>query len=154
MVILLIKNTMFWFFYFEILNLEGHQNRFTASRVTAILLNGWILLIGGASAGESLPRLVYTLVATSFFPCFLLFSPLHWDWPGASLSGPQIRPLPRLPHMSTLSVSKECMVAQSQAGVTVTVRVWCHSHSWENLLAPQASWQDHLNILGYLLANK
>ena len=25
----------------EILNLEGHQNRITGSRVTAILLNGW-----------------------------------------------------------------------------------------------------------------
>ena len=29
----------------EILNLEGHQNRITGSRVTAILLNGWIFLL-------------------------------------------------------------------------------------------------------------
>ena len=31
----------------EILNLEGHLNCITGSKVTAILLNGWI---GGASA--------------------------------------------------------------------------------------------------------
>ena len=38
----------------EILNLEGHPNRSTGSRVTAILLNWWILPIGGASAVEGL----------------------------------------------------------------------------------------------------
>ena len=48
------------------LNLEGHQNRITGSRVTAILLNGWIFPIG--QSGEAsrwrvcyqrgLPRLV------------------------------------------------------------------------------------------------
>ena len=38
----------------EILNLEGHQNNTTGSRVAAILLNGWILPIGGASAVEGL----------------------------------------------------------------------------------------------------
>ena len=32
--------------FLEILNLEGHPNRITGSRVTAILLNGWILPIG------------------------------------------------------------------------------------------------------------
>ena len=47
----------------EILNLEGHPNRITGSTVTAILLNGWILPIGGSSAVEGLrsrglPRLV------------------------------------------------------------------------------------------------
>ena len=48
----------------EILNLEGHQNGIkplmieftklysTGSRVTAILLNGWIFPIGGASLGR------------------------------------------------------------------------------------------------------
>ena len=46
------------------LNPEGHQNRFTGSKVTAILLKGWILPIGGASAVEGLqstglPRLVF-----------------------------------------------------------------------------------------------
>ena len=38
----------------EILNLEGHQNRTTGSRVTAILLNGLILPIGGALAVDGL----------------------------------------------------------------------------------------------------
>ena len=36
------------------LNLEGHPNRITGSKVTAIFLNGWILPIGGASAVEGL----------------------------------------------------------------------------------------------------
>ena len=45
-------------------NLEGHENCITSSRVTEILLNGWILPFGGASAVEGLqstelPRLVY-----------------------------------------------------------------------------------------------
>ena len=45
------------------LNPEGHQNRITGSKVTAILLKRWILPIGGASAVEGLqstglPRLV------------------------------------------------------------------------------------------------
>ena len=48
----------------NILNLEGHPNRITGSRVKAILLNWWILPIGGFSAVEGLqstglPRLVY-----------------------------------------------------------------------------------------------
>ena len=38
----------------EILNLEGHPICITGSRVTAILLNGWILPISGASAVEGL----------------------------------------------------------------------------------------------------
>ena len=33
------------------LNAEGHQNPISGSEVTAILLKGWILPIGGASAG-------------------------------------------------------------------------------------------------------
>ena len=45
------------------LNPEGHQNRITGTKVTAILLKGWILPIGGASAVEglrsmALPRLI------------------------------------------------------------------------------------------------
>ena len=36
----------------EILNLEGHLNCCIGSKVTAILLKGWILPISGASAGE------------------------------------------------------------------------------------------------------
>ena len=46
-----------------IANLEGHTNHITGSRVTAALLNGCILSIGGASAmaglrSTGLPRLV------------------------------------------------------------------------------------------------
>ena len=33
--------TIFW----EIINLEGHQNHIIGLRVTAILLNGWIFLL-------------------------------------------------------------------------------------------------------------
>ena len=36
----------------HILNPKGHQNPISGSKVTAILLKGWILPIGGASAGE------------------------------------------------------------------------------------------------------
>ena len=38
----------------EILNIKEHQNCVTGSRVTKVLLNGWIWLIGGASALEGL----------------------------------------------------------------------------------------------------
>ena len=34
----------------EILNLNEHPNYITGTKVTVILLNGWILLIGGASS--------------------------------------------------------------------------------------------------------
>ena len=36
------------------LNPEGHQNPITGSKVRAILLKGWILRTGEASAGEDL----------------------------------------------------------------------------------------------------
>ena len=36
----------------EILNPKGHPNRIAGSKVMAILLNGWILPIGGASTGR------------------------------------------------------------------------------------------------------
>ena len=36
------------------LNPEGHQNPINGSKVTAILLKGWILPVGGASAVEGL----------------------------------------------------------------------------------------------------
>ena len=36
----------------EILNPERHPNRITGSKVTVILLNEWILPIGGASSGR------------------------------------------------------------------------------------------------------
>ena len=38
----------------EILNLEGHLIYITGVRVTVILLNGWILPVGGASVVEGL----------------------------------------------------------------------------------------------------
>ena len=41
-------------FFFEILNLKGCINCITGSRVMAILLNGYILPVGGASAMEGL----------------------------------------------------------------------------------------------------
>ena len=37
-----------------LLNPKGHQNPISDLKVTAILLKGWILPIGGASAGEGL----------------------------------------------------------------------------------------------------
>ena len=40
--------------FLENLNLGGHLNRFIGSKVTAILLNGWALTIGGASAVKGL----------------------------------------------------------------------------------------------------
>ena len=36
------------------LNPKGHQNPISGSKVTVILLKGWIFPIGGASAGEGL----------------------------------------------------------------------------------------------------
>ena len=44
--------------YEEILNLEGHQNCTTGSRVTAILLNAWIFPIG-QSGEDSRWRVCY-----------------------------------------------------------------------------------------------
>ena len=44
----------YFIIFFEILNLEGDSNRITGSRVTAILLNEWILPIVGALSVEGL----------------------------------------------------------------------------------------------------
>ena len=49
--------------YLEILNLERHQNCITGSRVTVILLNGWLFLLdkvmklvgGGSVINEAYP---------------------------------------------------------------------------------------------------
>ena len=38
--------------FLEVLNPKGHPNRITGSKITAILVNGWILLIGVASSGR------------------------------------------------------------------------------------------------------
>ena len=40
--------------FYKILNLKGHANCISGSKVTAILLNRWILPIGGASAVKGL----------------------------------------------------------------------------------------------------
>ena len=50
-------------FFFEFVNFKGQLNCTDGSKVTAVLLNGWILPIGGALAVEGLqstrlPRLV------------------------------------------------------------------------------------------------
>ena len=56
-----------WYNFWEILNLKGHLNCITGPRVTAILLNVWILPFGGPSAEEGVlimgfPRLVYKCI--------------------------------------------------------------------------------------------
>ena len=38
--------------FLEILNPEGHQHCITGSKVTAILLNWWILRVGGVASGR------------------------------------------------------------------------------------------------------
>ena len=63
--------------FLEILNLEGHPNRITGSRDMAILMNWWILPIGGASAVEG-------LFSTEPTPSsFLLFSMSGPNCPGS-----------------------------------------------------------------------
>ena len=52
------------------LNLKGHQNAISGSKVTAILLKVWILHTGGASAGDGL-RLQPAQQACSFVFEFL-----------------------------------------------------------------------------------
>ena len=59
-------------FFLEILNLEGHLNRITGSKVTAILLNSWFLPIGGASAVEGLLSMGPS--PSSFFLIFFLLN--------------------------------------------------------------------------------
>ena len=45
------SNRLYYNFFGD-LNLEGHPNCITSSKVTAIFLNRWILSIGGASSGR------------------------------------------------------------------------------------------------------
>ena len=42
-------------FFLDTLNLEGHLHRCIGSKVTAILLNGWILPTGGVASGRVCP---------------------------------------------------------------------------------------------------
>ena len=51
----------------EIQNPKGHPNRITGVKVMGIFLNGWVLLIGGASSGRFCAcslrsRLVFSLI--------------------------------------------------------------------------------------------
>ena len=59
----------------DILNLKGQQNCMIGSKVTAFLLNRWILPIGGVALGrvcnqQGLPRLVYYLFII-YLSCFV-----------------------------------------------------------------------------------
>ena len=53
-----------------ILNLEGHHNHCIGSKVTAILLNGWISLTGGVALGRVCP----TACAAGFFQTSMVVS--------------------------------------------------------------------------------
>ena len=46
------RKTTYIDMFSEILNLDRHPNRCIGSKVTAILLNGWILLNGGVASGR------------------------------------------------------------------------------------------------------
>ena len=55
-------------------DLEGHSNCTTGSKVIAILLNGWILPIGGASSGRVCACSLFKIVwfeEKFFIPCLL-----------------------------------------------------------------------------------
>ena len=48
---LLHKISMLHFCY-EIINLDGHQNRYTGSKATENMLNWWIFPVGGVASGR------------------------------------------------------------------------------------------------------
>ena len=50
--VLTVKKQTILTFFFEILNYEGPLNHCIGSKVTAILLNEWILPSGGAESGR------------------------------------------------------------------------------------------------------
>ena len=64
----------------EILNPEGHPNCITGSKVTAYLLNVWILPIGGASARKGL-RLQPVQQA-----CYLKFLTFSFGFVGSAVA--------------------------------------------------------------------
>ena len=87
----------------ENLNLEGHPNRCIGSKVKAILLNGWILPIGWASAVEGLrstglPRLVL----------FRLRCQMPHVWKSSMLKD-ATPPLGKIPPFTKIAVSFEPM---------------------------------------------
>ena len=55
------------------LNPEGHQNLTNVSKVTGILLKGWILPVGGASAVKSLQSMPSFTVHSTIFSNFVVF---------------------------------------------------------------------------------
>ena len=61
--------------HLKIINLEGHLNHITGSRVTASLWTGWIFPIGGASSMEGLQSTgyLYSFILLSVSWSFLLF---------------------------------------------------------------------------------
>ena len=57
----------------EILNPDGHPNRITGSKVTAILLKGWSFPIGGGSSlhvGARILKLNFVKICLINFFCF------------------------------------------------------------------------------------
>ena len=69
---------IFLYFFLEIFNIKGHKNRVTGLTVTAILLNGWILPIGGVSAVEGLLSTAPTL--SSLYHTIIHFHDLSYKW--------------------------------------------------------------------------
>ena len=57
----------YFMIFLKIVNLKWHRNPITGSSVTAILLNGWILPIGGASAVDCA---AYPLFFINYFYIF------------------------------------------------------------------------------------
>ena len=67
----------------DILNPEGHQNHCIGSKVTVILMNGWILPTGGASSGRVCAcSLCSRLVFKALALLFCVKAPLGrcWRW--------------------------------------------------------------------------
>ena len=56
--------------FWEILNLEGHLNRITGSRLMSILLNGWFLPIDGASVVKGLLSMGPTPSSFLVYHCY------------------------------------------------------------------------------------
>ena len=54
----------------EILNLKGHLNRNIGSKVTAILLNRWVLPIGGVAWGRVCTWSLHNRLVFFFFFCY------------------------------------------------------------------------------------
>ena len=62
----------------EILNLKGPPNRINGSRVTPILLNGWVFPIGGVSAVKGLRILITGSWSKENFKLGIPFKSTHF----------------------------------------------------------------------------